>query len=267
MSTPTADPGSPAAPERGDGGPDEHQSPVRNQDGQQDRGRHPLALVTGASRGIGRAIAHELGVDHHVLLGGRDPDALRELAGQLPSAEPFPVDLRDPEATALAVSRLGLSEGLDVLVHSAGVLVPGRLADLDPEDWERSLTSNVTAVAGLTRHLLPSLRAARGTIVAVNSGSGFSSGAAGGAYAASKFALRALTDALREEEREHGVRVCSVHPGRVDTDMQRELRRAEQGPYEPERYLRPESVASAVAFAVRAPADACIETLSIRPRG
>lgn len=229
--------------------------------------RRPVALVTGASRGIGLAIARELAADHHVLLGGREAQALAALAETFPSAEPFTADLTDPEAVRAAVERLDLPDGLTALVHSAGVLVAGRIEYLDASAWTRSMTANVVAVADLTRLLLSALRSARGTVVTINSGAGFVSGAGTAAYSASKFALRALTDSLREEEREHGVRVSSVHPGRVDTDMQHELRSFEAGEYQAERYLRPESVAAAVALAVRAPADASVDVVSVRPRG
>lgn len=248
------------------------------------RPRRPVALITGASRGIGRAIAPELARDHDLILGGRDAGALRELAehltvrlpAQLPDPGPalasaahriFAVDLTDPDAVARAVAQLDLPHGLDALVHSAGVLVSGTIAELTAQDWHRSLSHNVTAVADLTRLLLPPLRTARGTVVTINSGSGYTSGPGGAAYSASKFALRALTDALRAEERAHGVRVSSIHPGRVDTDMQHELRAAEHGDYRPEDYLRPADVAQAAALAVRAAPEASIDELSIRPRG
>ena len=152
------------------------------------------------------------------------------------------------------------------MVHSAGILVSGSVEELTAEDWNRSFALNVTAVAELTRLLLPALRAARGTVVTINSGSGYTSGAGGGAYSASKFALRALTDALRAEEKEHGVRVSSVHPGRTATDMQRELRSYEGGDYQEEDYMRPETVAATVGLALRLPADAAIDSLSVRPR-
>lgn len=226
----------------------------------------PTALITGASRGIGLAIAEELAPDHRLLLGGRDREQLRELAARFPSAQAFSADLTDPRSVAAAVDSLDLPGGLDALVHSAGILVSGTVAELGAADWTRSLATNVVAVADLTRQLLPELRRAGGTIVTINSGSGFTSGAGGGAYSASKFALRALTDALREEEREHGVRVSSVHPGRVDTDMQHELRAYEDGDYEVENYLRPQSVATAVGLAVRAGDDASLDVISVRPR-
>ena len=108
---------------------------------------------------------------------------------------------------------------------------------------------------------------AHGLVLAVNSGSGLVSGASSGAYCASKFALRALTDALREEERRHGVRVTSLHPGRVDTDMQRELVEFEGADYDAGAYLDVASVVQAARFAMDAPAGASVDMLSVRPRG
>src|SRR5690625_6600264 len=89
----------------------------------------PTVLITGATRGIGRALVSELADDHHLILGGRDRADLRELAAQLPSARPFPADLTDPPAVAEQVAALDLAQGLDGLVHSAGVLVRGRIEE------------------------------------------------------------------------------------------------------------------------------------------
>lgn len=233
----------------------------------------PLALVTGASRGIGRAVAVDLGRDHHVLVGGTRPEAVDALVAELPSAEPFVADLNDPAAVQDALRRSSVGTdgsdsagaGLSVLVHSAGIAINKPIAEAGHEEWVQILATNVIAVADLTRQLLPALRTAAGQVIAINSGAGHVSGAGNGLYAASKFALRAFTDALREEERGR-VRVSSIHPGRVDTDMQRQLQAGFGNPdYRGEIYLTPESVAAAVRLAVDATDEAMVETLAIRP--
>ena len=222
----------------------------------------PLALVTGASRGIGAAVAHALAPTHDLLLGGRDAEALQAVAADLPGAREWPVELTDPGAVADAVRGV---ERLDVLVHSAGIGQLGTIEDSPAEQWRRTFEINVVAVAELTRLLLPALRAARGQVVCINSGAGHTARPGWGSYAASKFALRAFADALRAEEAVRGVRVTSIYPGRTDTDMQRGVIAHEGGEYDSSRFLRAESVARAVLLAVTAPPDADVTDLSIRP--
>ncbi len=222
----------------------------------------PLALVTGASRGIGAAIAEALAPTHNLLLGSRDADRLKTVAADLPGARAWPVDLTDPETLAEAVAGI---DRLDVLVHSAGIGPLGTVEDSPAVQWRRTFEVNIVAVAELTRLLLPALRAARGQVVCINSGAGHTARPGWGSYAASKFALRAFADALRAEEAAHGVRVTSVYPGRTDTDMQRAVVAHEGGHYDASRFLRPQSVARAVLLAVSAPPDADVTELSIRP--
>ena len=220
----------------------------------------PLALVTGASRGIGAAVAAALADTHDVLLGGRDLPALEKQAQALPGARPWPVELTDPVALVAATSGVG---ELDVLVHSAGIAELGQLGVATLDSWRRTFEVNVFAVAELTRQLLPALRAREGHVVLVNSGSGLRANPNWGAYAASKFALRAYADVLRAEE--PALRVTSVYPGRTATDMQRAIREVEGDAYEPELYLRPESVAAAVLAAVTAAPEAHLTDVSVRP--
>jgi NADP-dependent 3-hydroxy acid dehydrogenase YdfG len=219
----------------------------------------PIALITGGSRGVGAAIARALAPTHDLLVGGRESTALLSICEEL-GARPWPVELTDERAVTEAVAGI---ERLDVLVHSAGVARLGPIADLPVQAWRESFAVNVTAVGGLTRLLLPALRAARGHVVLINSGSGQRASPRWAAYAASKFALRAFADALRLEE--EALRVTTVYPGRVDTDMQRAVRALEGGDYEPERYLAPSSVARVVVGAVTATADAHITEITIRP--
>ncbi|MDO5053304.1 MAG: SDR family oxidoreductase [Pseudoclavibacter sp.] len=226
------------------------------------RTTRPLALVTGGSRGIGRAICRALGPSHRVLVGATAAAGARRVAEALPDADVFVADLVDERAVARACAGI---DRLDLLVHSAGVAVSGDVADTPRAEWERVLALNVTAVADLSRRLLPALRAAEGLVVTINSGAGLVAGPGSAAYSASKFALRAFSDALRAEERGR-VRVCSIHPGRVDTDMQRELwERAGAAEYRGSQHLSPDAVAAAVLAVVQAGPEAAVEQLSIRP--
>ncbi|MBG6084761.1 SDR family oxidoreductase [Zhihengliuella flava] len=217
----------------------------------------PVALITGASRGIGAAIARELAETHHLLIGGRDEAAVNAVVDSLPSAEAWICELTGELAP--------LPEKLDVLVHSAGLESFGRLDELDLEHWRKVFELNVFAVAELTRQALPALRQAKGLVIAINSGAGHSAGPGFSVYAGSKFALRALTDSLREEERDHGVRVSSVHPGRVNTAMQERLVAAYGQEYNTDYYLAPEDIAATVRTVVDMPARGAVEEVSVRP--
>ena len=150
-------------------------------------------------------------------------------------------------------------------MHNAGVAFPGRVAESNPQEWRAAFEVNVTGAVALTLALLPALRAARGQVVFINSGSGLNVSPGLAAYSASKFALRAFADSLRADE--PLLRVTSIHPGRVDTDMQRELVAYEGGRYDPANFLTPQTVAGVVATVVATPPDAHTHQVVIRPRG
>ncbi|MDJ0359949.1 SDR family oxidoreductase [Rhodococcus sp. H29-C3] len=219
------------------------------------------ALVTGASRGLGAAIARQLASDHHVYLGGRSSESLASIAGELGTGTPWPVDLTDHDAVAAAVQPI---ESLDVLVHNAGIAALGTIEESSVEDWRRQYESNVLSVVALTQLLLPALRRAGGHVVLINSGAGIRANPGWGGYAASKFALRAFADALRQEE--PSLRVTSVHPGRIDTDMQRAIVEHEGGEYDGSKFLQAGSVALAVRNAIDTPADTHPTEIVLRSR-
>ncbi|MEE4025517.1 SDR family oxidoreductase [Gordonia sp. PKS22-38] len=221
------------------------------------------ALITGASRGLGAEIARRLSPTHDLLLGGRPSPELDRLAAELDGATTFPVELTDYEEVEAAVEAI---TSLDVLVHNAGVGSSlETIAETPVEEWQHVLEVNLVAAAELTRLLLPALREAHGHVVFINSGSGRNAKARWAPYAASKFGLRALADALRAEE--PTLRVTSIFPGRIDTDMQRDIVAREGDEYDPSRFLKTSTVAAAVVHAVTTSADAHPEEIVLRPTG
>jgi NAD(P)-dependent dehydrogenase (short-subunit alcohol dehydrogenase family) len=220
-----------------------------------------IVLVTGAARGIGRAVTQRLVADGHRVHG-----LLRSAASQPPPglASVGFAELSEPQALAGALQRLVRAlPRLDGLVHCAGIVRPGALADAGPADYTDHFAVHVVAVAELTRLLLPALRAAAGTVVLVNSGSGRAVRPPLATYGVSKHALVGYAEALRQEE--PGIRVTTVYPGRTATDMQATLRAAEGGDYRPADYLRADTVATVVAAVLALPADGMLTDVVLRP--
>lgn len=195
-----------------------------------------------------------------LFLGGRPSARLDGLAERL-GAPTWPLDLQDTDAIPAAVEPLA---ELDVLVHNAGVSFPGHVAESSIDEWRTTFAVNVFGAVALTQALLPALRRSGGQVVFVNSGSGRRVSAGMASYSASKFALRAFADSLREDE--PALRVTTVHPGRIDTEMQRELVAFEGGHYDAANVLRPETVAQVIADAVLAPPDAHLHEVIVRRR-
>jgi len=225
-----------------------------------------IHLLTGAGSGIGAELAgvlHRRG-DELVLLARSDARA-EELAAAHPGASILVADLADAEGLERALAAASLPERLDSLVHAAGVVELGPVGELGLAAWRSQLDVNLTAPFLLTRALLPALRAARGQVVFVNSGAGLAANASWAGYAASKFGLRALADALRSEEQDRGVRVTTVFPGRVATAMQEKVHRQEGREYDAGAWIRPETVADLVRHVLDLPPDATVPEVRLSP--
>jgi len=224
----------------------------------------PVAVVTGGTSGIGLAIVQDLARDHQVYALGRNKDSLPALR-QRENIEAVELDLLDFAAAERFIREI---PGIDVLVHSAAVSRPLRLEQATPEDWQQQFSINVFAPAQLTRLALPALRKQEGQIIFIGSGSGTKAEGGNTVYCASKFALNALAHALRQEEREYGVRVSTVAPGPTDTPMNRKTRES-QGNFEAidsREYSTPGSVAAAVRLVISASDDTQITDIAVRPR-
>jgi NAD(P)-dependent dehydrogenase (short-subunit alcohol dehydrogenase family) len=178
-----------------------------------------------------------------------------------------PLDIADPDAPArlrsAVTDRWG---GLDILVHGAGAFRAGRASDIPLADLDLLYQVNVRAPFAVTQAMLPLLREARGQIAFVNSTVVRAAELSGrGAYAASKAALKALTDSLRDEVNGEDIRVISVYPGTTATPLQESLHAASGKLYRPERLLQPEDVAQCVCDALAMPRTAEVTDIFVRP--
>lgn len=179
-------------------------------------------LITGASRGIGRATALRLAnLGWEVFAGVRRPEDGEELAGESPGGRIVPVVLDVTDGTQIAALEQALPERIDALVNNAGIVVSGPVEGLAIDELRHQFEVNVIGQVAVTQALLPRLRDAKGRIVFISSVSGRVSAPLVGAYSASKFALEGLADALRMELRRWNIQVVLIEPGAIDTDLWR----------------------------------------------
>jgi short-subunit dehydrogenase len=233
------------------------------------------ALITGASSGIGRAVALALAeAGYDLVLSGRRSRELIESAERA-SAQGGKVRIEVGDLTEAATieALVGTVERefgkLDALIHSAGAFAQGPFEAVPSETLEGLLAANLTAPYVLTQAMRPHLLAAGlADLVFINSTQGLAASPSVGAYAATKHGLKALADALRGELNPHGVRVLSVYCGKTATAMQRRIY-AERGAdfaAVAEQLLQAEDVAEIIVAALRLPQTAEIIDLTIRPR-
>jgi NAD(P)-dependent dehydrogenase (short-subunit alcohol dehydrogenase family) len=182
----------------------------------------PAVLLTGASRGIGRATTLRLArAGWTVWATVRSAADGQELAAEAGGAAVHPLQLEVTSDEQIAALDAALPERLDAIVNNAGIVVSGPLETLSATDLREQFDVNVVGAVALTNLVLPRLRASRGRIVFVSSLSGVISTPMTGAYNASKFALEAIADAWRLELRPWGIKVILVEPAMTDTDLWR----------------------------------------------
>lgn len=226
------------------------------------------AVVTGASRGIGRATALALAEEGARLgLMARSGEALDLLAGEIRSnggeAHALAVDLSNiagiPAAAATMIRALGT---IDVLVNNAGTFHESAFADMEVEDLERTLRVNLTAPFVLTRELLPTIKSVQGRVVNIVSSSGMQGYEHQSAYCASKHGVLGLMRALALEVRPAGVHVHNLCPGGVDTDFIKGTKLGER--LAGQAMIAPEDIAEMVAFLLKQPPNIDLPEMVVR---
>jgi serine 3-dehydrogenase len=236
------------------------------------------ALVTGASSGFGEAIARRLAAEGcHLAINARRADRLEKLAAELRRSHGVEVsiaafDVRDRGAVERALGHAGeLLDRLDIVVNNAGLaLALQTLQEGDPADWDQMIDTNVKGLLHVTRTCLPGLVArGRGDIVNIGSVAGHQVYAGGAVYAATKFAVRAISDALRYDVLGTGVRIVNVEPGLAETEFslvrfKGDAARA-KSVYKGVHPLAAEDVADAVAWAVTRPAHVNVQQILLMP--
>jgi NADP-dependent 3-hydroxy acid dehydrogenase YdfG len=217
----------------------------------------PVALITGASRGIGRATAIRLCKDHDIIAVARTRPDLEGLATQIEGAggtcRTITLDLSDHSATDKALAGVQC----DVVVCNAGVGPIKPFLQLTAAEWHRIVDVNFNALFHVIRAVLPGMvERRRGHIVIVGSIAGRNAFVGGTAYAGSKHAVVAFAESLMLEVREHGVKVSVVNPGSVATAFSERA--------DPSWMLAPEDVAESIAHVLATPADVLVHSLEIR---
>jgi clavulanate-9-aldehyde reducatase len=236
-----------------------------------------VAVVTGASSGIGEATVRALSeAGASVALGARRADRLETLAESLVGPTFVQeVDVSDEERARgfvqAAADELG---GLHILVNNAGVMLLGPFADQDPDEWRRMIGVNLLGLLSCTHAALPLMEASGGgDIVNVSSVAGRRADAGAAVYNLTKFGVHAFSEALRQEALHVGIRVTTVAPGFVETELQGHstnplVRRAtERSREQIGEVLKAEDIAEEIVHAVSLPRHVCVNEVVVRPTG
>lgn len=219
-------------------------------------------LITGASRGIGRAIAEKLArAEVTLLLHGRDQDALaascQSVEAKSAKAISLAFDLREPAEIQKLVDEIG-SEPLDALINNAGIAFVKPLESISLDEWQTTIAVNVTAPFLITQKLLP-LFSAGSTIVNILSIAAKTGFPNWSSYCMSKFALEGFSQSVREELRPRGIRVLNIYPAATATEIWNGV----EGDWPRESMLSPEEIGSAVAYALSRPAEVAVENVTL----
>lgn len=225
------------------------------------------ALITGGGRGLGKAAALAFAQEGiHVAITGRNEASLIETVKEIEAlgvkATYATFDVSNYEAVEKAVKSLNNTFGeFDIIVNNAGIAAFGSLLDMDPKTWVDIVNTNLLGTYFVTKAVLPQLIAKnQGDIINVSSTAGLNGAATTSAYSASKFGVIGLSDSLMREVRKHNIRVCTLMPSTIASDMSKELNLTDGNP---EKVLQPEDFAELIVANLKLPRRAMLKTASL----
>jgi 3-oxoacyl-[acyl-carrier protein] reductase len=212
--------------------------------------KNKTALITGAGKGIGRAIAIALAQEGvNVILLARTQSDIDEVAKEVKAlgvkSFALTADVADINSVNNAVEKaLAEFKSIDILINNAGIAAFGNFLELEPAAWERIIQVNLMGTYYVTRAVLPNMiERQTGDIINISSTAGLNGNALTSAYSASKFAVLGLTDSLMQEVRKHNIRVTALTPSTVATDMAKELKLTDGNP---DKVMQSEDIAELI---------------------
>ncbi|GEM63838.1 putative oxidoreductase YoxD [Sphingobacterium faecium NBRC 15299] len=225
------------------------------------------ALVTGGARGLGKATAIALAKEGvHVAITGRREEQLKLTVKELQdlgvTATYAVFDISDLTSVQQGIEQLNHSFGkFDIVINNAGIASFGSLLDMDADMWTSIIQTNVLGSYYVTKAILPQLiEKNEGDIIFVSSTAGLNGAATTSAYSASKFAVIGMADSLMREVRKHNIRVCTLMPSTIASDMSKELGLTDGNP---ESVLQPEDFAELIIANLKLPRRAMLKSASL----
>ncbi|WP_312790240.1 3-ketoacyl-ACP reductase [Sphingobacterium sp.] len=225
------------------------------------------ALITGGARGLGRAISFALAKEGvHIAITGRNEDALKDTAAELAELDIdvtyAAFDVANYHAVQQEIEQLNKRFGnFDILINNAGIASFSSVVDMDVADWTSIININLLGTYFVTKTILPQLiEKNQGDIIMVSSTAGLNGAATTSAYSASKFGVIGFADSLMREVRKNNIRVCTLMPSTIASDMSKELGLTEG---DPEKVLQPEDFAELIIANLKLPRRAMLKSASL----
>ena len=226
----------------------------------------PIAIVTGASTGIGKQISIKLSKENfHIVLISRSKERLKKVKDEIEfsggQCQTIVADLSKSDAISCVKEKIETPDSIEILVNNAGIGFFDKLEDISIDDWNQQINTNLRGSFLMTQFVSPfMIENKTGKILFVNSVAGLSPYPFASAYVASKFGLRGFSRSIREEFREHNIKVVSVHPGAVATDFWKEL----NVDFPTDEMMNSENIAKTIAHSICAPDNVVVEEIDIQ---